>query len=68
MTDLISPAAAGVELGVSEKTLAKWRQAGKGPPFVRIAHDCVRYPLRPLREWRANQLVTVRYLSLSAAA
>lgn len=68
MTDLISPAAAAVELSVSEKTLAKWRQAGKGPPVIRIAHDCIRYRLGPLREWRAKQVVTVRYLSLRVAA
>lgn len=68
MTDLISPAAAAVELGVSEKTLAKWRQAHLGPPFTRLAHDCVRYDRKRLRDWRSNQLVTVRYLSLRVAA
>lgn len=64
MTDLISPAVAAVELGVSEKTLAKWRCNGKGPPYIRLAHDCVRYDKDAVRNWRSQQLTTVRYLSI----
>lgn len=66
--DLISPAAAAVELGVSEKTLSKWRARGKGPPFNRHGHDCVRYDRATVIEWRDKQPKTVRYLSLSIAA
>lgn len=68
MSDLVVPAVAAVELGVSEKTLAKWRHTGKGPSFVRLAHDCVRYSLPALRSWRSQQPRTVRYLALSPGA
>lgn len=66
--NLITPAAAAVELGVSEKTLSKWRCQGKGPPFQRHGHDCVRYDHAAVIEWRSRQPKTVRYLSLSADA
>ena len=30
-------------LGVTDRTLQKWRRTGGGPPFVRVSSRCVRY-------------------------
>ena len=68
MNDEISPAAAAVELGVSEKTLAKWRNARRGPPYERTANGCVRYSKERIKRWRAQQVTSVRYCSLERAA
>lgn len=68
MTDLIPPAAAALELGISEKTLTKWRRENKGPPFTRISGDRVRYSRGALKGWRATQAVTIRYAPLECAA
>lgn len=68
MSEPITPAQAAVMLGVSERTLSKWRCQGKGPPFERHAHDCIRYDRAEVKEWRDKQPKTVRYLSLSSAA
>lgn len=67
LIDLLSPAAAALELSVSEKTLTKWRQAGKGPPCVRLEHGRVRYSKEALHTWRASQSVTIHYSPLSGA-
>jgi Helix-turn-helix domain len=63
----LTPAAAAVYLGISEKTLTKWRQAGKGPAFVRNQDGRVRYTIEALKEWRATQTVTIRYSPLELA-
>lgn len=68
MTDDLSPPAAAVELGVSEKTLTKWRQARKGPPYGRISNDRVRYSKEAIERWRARQVTSIRYCLLDRAA
>jgi predicted DNA-binding transcriptional regulator AlpA len=68
MTDLLPPAAAALELGISEKTLTKWRRENKGPTFVRTSGDRVRYSKEALNEWRATQVATIRYTPLECVA
>ena len=39
-------------LGVSERTLEKWRRTGDGPPYIAISRRCIRYRLADLRDWQ----------------
>ena len=36
MSNLLTPAELATMLGMSVRTLANWRSAGKGPPYVKI--------------------------------
>ncbi|MFG0251291.1 MAG: helix-turn-helix transcriptional regulator [Phycisphaerales bacterium JB038] len=40
---LLAPAALATELGVTTKTLERWRMTGDGPPFLRISRKVIRY-------------------------
>ena len=68
-SDLLPPTAAAAELGISEKTLKRWRDQGKGPPLAPGGKGHPLYNLDALRRWRASQPVvtTVRYLAMGAA-
>jgi predicted DNA-binding transcriptional regulator AlpA len=46
-------------LGVAQTTLIKWRQIGKGPPFLRLGRRVV-YSLGVLEAWAAAQMVHPR--------
>lgn len=41
-------------IGVSTRTLTRWRQAGEGPPWVKLggATSPVRYPAAGLKAWQ----------------
>ncbi len=41
---LISEAEMAVRLGVSRGTLRNWRSKGRGPAFVKLDGNAVRYP------------------------
>lgn len=43
------------ELGIAEVTLAKWRQAHKGPRYIRIARNLVRYNRADVDAWLAER-------------
>lgn len=43
-------------LGVSVRTLERWRNRRTGPPFVRISHNVVRYPEHSVQEWLERRL------------
>lgn len=49
-----APEAAAI-LGRSTGTLANWRSAGKGPPWLKIGGP-VSYPQREFDEWRARHM------------
>lgn len=40
---LLPPKALAERLGVSVKTLERWRLHGEGPPFVRVSRKVIRY-------------------------
>ena len=40
-------------------TMAHWRSAGKGPPYIKL-HGRVLYPGRKLNEWLASRTVEPR--------
>lgn len=39
MTDLLTPTELAAMLGMSTRTLANWRSAGKGPAFLKIGPE-----------------------------
>lgn len=41
--NLISTDRAALMLGVERQTLANWRSQGKGPEYVRISKNCIKY-------------------------
>lgn len=54
---LLSPEDAALVLGVAEGTLANWRAAGKGPPFVRVGRK-VMYRMESLEDWLLEREVS----------
>ena len=48
---LLTPAEAGKVLRTNTQTLANWRVAGRGPPWVRLIGRRVFYRKADLREW-----------------
>lgn len=43
-------------LGLSIKTLQKWRIQGEGPPFIRLSPKAIRYQLDDVLAWlQANR-------------
>ena len=49
-----TPRQFGAEIGVSEVTLSQWRRAGKGPAYLRIAANKVRYARADIETWLAS--------------
>lgn len=47
---LLPQEAVAERLGISVKTLAKWRSIGTGPRFIKIG-AAPRYPQRDLMQW-----------------
>lgn len=45
-------------LGIQASTLREWRNAGKGPPHVKINHKVFRYRISAIRAWLEAQLVS----------
>jgi predicted DNA-binding transcriptional regulator AlpA len=54
---LLTAAEAGEQTGLSVETLAQWRSQGKGPPYVKISRNCVRYRQCDLDGWLAERIV-----------
>jgi hypothetical protein len=46
----------GAFLRVSRWTLRDWRKAGKGPPFLKISRQVVRYPVAGLKRFLNQHL------------
>ena len=38
-------------LGLSVRTLDRWRYESRGPEFIKISESCVRYRRREWRKW-----------------
>ena len=52
---LLMPAEAAKELRTSQSTLAKWRSAGKGPPWFKMMGS-IRYDSQMLQQWIESQI------------
>lgn len=53
----MTEAEAAAYLGFERQTLATWRSARKGPPFMKLAGKAIRYSQRALDVWMAANTV-----------
>ncbi len=52
-SEFISPTQVGNLLGISNWMLTVWRRQGKGPQFIRLGPNTVRYPRAEFDAWLA---------------
>ena len=53
---LLTPSEAASRLGISHRTLERWRADHYGPPFINVGPRAVRYAPADLATWlRANR-------------
>lgn len=52
---LLTPADLAERLGITERTLARWRETGSGPPFIRTGGRFPRYSPDDVDEWLLSQ-------------
>ena len=53
----ISESDAAIYLGVSVKSLRRWRFERRGPAYAKIEGKLVRYPSKSLEDWAKSQIV-----------
>jgi predicted DNA-binding transcriptional regulator AlpA len=56
----LTPLELAQRLGVSLRSIERWRTTGEGPAFVRAGARAVRYPLAAIEAWEAGRLHTSR--------
>jgi predicted DNA-binding transcriptional regulator AlpA len=54
---LLTAKEVGEQTGLSMEALAQWRSQRKGPPYVKISRNCVRYRQCDLDGWLAERIV-----------
>ena len=54
-------------LGVSERTVVRWRGTGEGPPFVRLGVRRIGYRLADVEAWAAGRTFASRAAELARA-
>lgn len=62
MSDLIHPRQVAQRYGMTPASLANWRRAGKGPPFIRLGdgkRPRVMYRLADVIAWERNHITEV---------
>jgi len=57
MTRLLTPAEVADLTRLAPQTLAHWRSAGKGPPYIKVSTYRVMYPADRLEKWLDSRLV-----------
>ncbi len=55
--ELLDAASTALFLGLSERTLERWRRERTGPSFIRMSARASRYRLSDLRAWRDRRTV-----------
>ena len=53
---LLAPAAVAEMLGLTERTLERWRITGEGPRFVKLSRSTVRYVVDDVSAFVADRL------------
>lgn len=48
---LLTPDDVARMMRVSRRTVSTWRYRGKGPRYVHVTHNCVRYRMSEVRKW-----------------
>ena len=64
----LDEAALAYRLGVSKRTLQRWRAEGGGPPYVRLGPRRVAYDEAASDAWAASRSFTSRAAELATAA
>ena len=54
----LSESDAAEYLGISKKTLQRWRFGHKGPAYAKLNNKLIRYHLPELDEWMDQQTIT----------
>jgi predicted DNA-binding transcriptional regulator AlpA len=54
---LLKPEEVAEMTGLSVETLAQWRSQKRGPRFVKISRNCVRYRQSDLDGWLSERIV-----------
>lgn len=57
MTQLLTPDQVAAYLGLSAETLAQWRSQRRGPRYVKVARQVVRYRGEDVDKWVLEQMV-----------
>jgi len=58
MTTMLTSNQAALRVGYTVDTLKRWRRKKKGPPYVRIDSQRVRYPQDKLEQWLEERTVS----------
>lgn len=56
-TQYLTPMEVQQMLGIKEKTLANWRNQGRGPQFYKIGGKVIRYAMLDLEKWIQSQRI-----------
>jgi len=56
-TRLLTAEEVAAQTTLSVETLAQWRSQRKGPPYVKISRNCVRYRQSDLDGWLVERIV-----------
>jgi predicted DNA-binding transcriptional regulator AlpA len=56
---LLTPTQVAAITGLSTETLAQWRSQRRGPEYLKISHNCIRYQQSDLAIWLAARKVRV---------
>lgn len=52
---LLTPDDVARMMRVSRRTVSTWRYRGKGPRYVHVTHNCVRYRVSEVRKWLSDR-------------
>lgn len=55
---MLTPSQLAGALGVTTKTLERWRMTGDGPPFVRVSRKVIRYRQPDVEAFLAGRVTT----------
>lgn len=55
---LLTPRMLADELGVTTKSLERWRATGEGPPFLRVSRKIIRYRKTDVEGFLAARVAT----------
>jgi predicted DNA-binding transcriptional regulator AlpA len=52
---VLTPGEAASRLGLSTRTLSRWREEGNGPPYLELPRGLVRYPVAEFEAWLTDR-------------
>ncbi len=58
MSEMLSSNQTALRVGTTVDTLKRWRRKKKGPPYIRLETQRVRYPEDQLEQWLQDRTVS----------